>query len=90
MKKMGFKHLKTGQIPSKANPVKQREFLEKDLEPKLEETRAGEWKIFFVDASHFVMCVFLTCLWSISRIFVRASSGRQRFNVLGALDPFSQ
>lgn len=90
MKKMGFKHLKTGQIPSKANPVKQREFLENDLEPKLEEARTGERKIFFVDASHFVMGVFLTCLWSISRIFVRSSSGRQRFNVLGALDPFSQ
>lgn len=90
MKKMGFKHLKTGQIPSKANPIKQREFLENDLEPKLEEARTGERKIFFVDASHFVMGVFLTCLWSISRIFVRSSSGRQRFNVLGALDPFSQ
>jgi len=90
MKKMGFKHLKTGQIPSKANPIKQREFLENDLEPKLEEARIGERKVFFVDASHFVMGVFLTCLWSISRIFVRSSSGRQRFNVLGALDPFSQ
>ena len=90
MKKMGFKHLKTGQIPSKANPLKQREFLENDLEPILEQARAGERKIFFVDASHFVMGVFLTCLWSISRVFVRSSSGRQRFNVLGALDPFSQ
>lgn len=90
MKKMGFKHLKTGQIPSKANPIKQKEFLENDLEPKLAKAKAGEQKIFFVDASHFVMGVFLTCLWSISRIFVRASSGRQRFNVLGALDPFSQ
>ena len=90
MKKMGFKHLKTGQIPSKANPIKQREFLEKDLEPRLDQARTGERKIFFVDASHFVMGVFLTCLWSISRVFVRASSGRQRFNVLGALDPFSQ
>ena len=90
MKKMGFKHLKTGQIPSKANPIKQREFLEKDLEPKLEEARAGKRKIFFVDAAHFVMGVYLTCLWSISRIFVRSSSGRQRYNVLGALDPISQ
>ena len=27
---------------------------------------------------------FLCCLWSFTRIFVRAASGRQRFNVLGA------
>jgi transposase len=26
----------------------------------------------------------LCCLWSVKRIFVRAASGRQRFNVLGA------
>ena len=27
---------------------------------------------------------FLCCLWSFTRIFVRAASGRQRLNVLGA------
>jgi len=39
---------------------------------------------FFVDAAHFVYGTFLCCLWSFTRIFVRAASGRQRFNVLGA------
>lgn len=29
---------------------------------------------------------FLSCLWTIRRVFVRAASGRQRFNVLGAWD----
>ena len=38
----------------------------------------------FVDAAHFVFGTFLCCLWSLTRIFVRAASGRQRFNVLGA------
>jgi hypothetical protein len=28
--------------------------------------------------------MFLCCLWSFSRLFVRAAAGRQRFNVLGA------
>lgn len=28
--------------------------------------------------------MFLCCLWSFTRLFVRAASGRQRFNVLGA------
>lgn len=37
-----------------------------------------------MDAAHFVFGTFLCCLWSFARIFVRAASGRQRFNVLGA------
>jgi hypothetical protein len=40
--------------------------------------------VFFVDAAHFVFGTYLGCLWSFARIFVRAASGRQRFNVLGA------
>lgn len=41
---------------------------------------------FFVDAAHFVLAAFLGILWSATRIFVQAPSGRQRFNVLGALN----
>ena len=37
-----------------------------------------------MDAAHFVFGTFLCCLWSFTRIYVRAASGRQRFNVLGA------
>ena len=40
--------------------------------------------MLFVDAAHFVFGTYLCCLWSILRVFVRAASGRQRFNVLGA------
>lgn len=40
--------------------------------------------MLFGDAAHFVFGTFLCCLWSFVRIFVRAASGRQRFNVLGA------
>lgn len=40
--------------------------------------------MFFVDAAHFVYGSFLCCLWCLARICVRAASGRQRFNVLGA------
>ena len=39
-----------------------------------------------MDAAHFVYGTFLCCLWSILRAFVRAASGRQRFNALGAWD----
>jgi transposase len=61
-------------------------FLETELKPLLEDARAGRGHVFFVDAAHFVFGTFLCCLWSFARIFVRAASGRQRFNVLGAWD----
>jgi transposase len=56
------------------------------LEPRLEEAKAGERSVFFVDAAHFVLAPFLGVLWCFARVFIRAPSGRQRFNVLGALD----
>ena len=40
--------------------------------------------MFFVDAAHFVFGTFLCGRWSFTRRLVRAASGRQRFNVLGA------
>ena len=42
--------------------------------------------VFFVDAAHFVLAPFLGFLWSVARMFIRAPAGRQRFNVLGALN----
>jgi transposase len=39
-----------------------------------------------VDAAHFVFGSFLGFLWSLKRLFVPTGSGRQRFNVLGAVD----
>jgi transposase len=62
----------------------QTEFLETDLKPCLDAAVAGRGHVFFVDAAHFVFGTFLCSLWSFARIFVRAASGRQRFNVLGA------
>lgn len=54
------------------------------MKPRLDQAQAGTRHLFFVDAAHFVYGTFLCCLWSFARIFVRAASGRQRFNVLGA------
>ena len=39
-----------------------------------------------MDASHFVLASFLGWVWCFVRLHVRAASGRQRYNVLGALD----
>lgn len=62
----------------------QAKFHDEELKPKLNAAQAGRGHVFFVDAAHFVLGTYLCCLWSFSRIFVRAASGRQRFNVLGA------
>ena len=62
----------------------QRDFLNDELQPALDAAQKGKGHVFFVDAAHFVYGTFLCCLWSIARVFLRAASGRQRFNVLGA------
>ena len=62
----------------------QKAFLDEKLEPVLHEARKGRGHVFFVDAAHFVLGMFLCSLWSKCRLFIRSSSGRQRFNVLGA------
>lgn len=59
-------------------------FYDGQLKPRLDQAQAGVGHVFFVDAAHFVFGTFLCCLWSFARVFVRAASGRQRFNVLGA------
>ena len=64
----------------------QRRFLEGQLKPVLAAAQAGQGHVFFVDAAHFVFGTFLCCLWSFARLFVRAASGRQRLNVLGAFN----
>ena len=62
----------------------QAEFLETKLEPLLEESRAGNEHVFFVDAAHFVKGAFLCCVWCAVRLFIRGGSGRERYSVLGA------
>lgn len=59
-------------------------FVRSELTPRLEAAQRGEGHVFFADAAHFVFGTFPCCLWSFVRLWVRAASGRQRFNVLGA------
>ena len=56
------------------------------MKPRLDEAQAGNRHVFFVDASHFVLGMYSGCLWTIGRKWIPASTGRQRFNVLGAYD----
>ena len=73
-------------IPAKADPLVQAAYLETVLQPRLEQAQAGQRAVFFVDAAHFVLAPFLGFLWTLARVFIQAPSGRQRFNVLGALN----
>lgn len=83
-KRLGMKYRKMEVIPAKADPDKQSEFLYDKLKPLLEEERQGKRRVFFVDAAHFVMGAFLGMLWCFNRLFLKSSSGRNRYNVLGA------
>lgn len=85
LKRLGMKRLKVGHIPAKADVEEQKTFLKDQLEPRLEEAQQGQRHVFFVDAAHFVLQPFLGFLWCFARVFIQAPSGRQRFNVLGAL-----
>lgn len=73
-------------IPAKADPDLQAEYLQMTIQPCLDDAKAGKREVFFVDAAHFVLAPFLGFLWSVARLFIRAPAGRQRFNVLGALN----
>jgi len=55
----------------------------------LKEAEEGRRQIFFVDASHFVFSVLIGYLWTKVRRFVKGAHGRKRFNVLGAINPFT-
>lgn len=39
-----------------------------------------------MDAAHFVLAPYLGYLWCFTRLFIKAPSGRKRFNVFGALN----
>jgi transposase len=56
------------------------------LEPRLAEAQASQRTVFFMDAAHFVFAPFMGIVWCVERLFVKAPAGRQRVNVLAALN----
>ena len=89
---LGLRYRKVAAIPVppkktiEEHAKEQARFLEQELEPALQEARAGRRAVYFVDAAHFVWAPFLGCLWCLARVFVRSATGRRRYNVLGALN----
>lgn len=89
LKDLNFKFIKVGSVPAKAQTEEkkeQRDFLEKSIKPRLAEVKEGKRVVLFADAAHFVCSSVLGCLWCIVRFFVPTMSGRQRYNVLGAIN----
>lgn len=43
-----------------------------------------------MDAAHFILQPYLSCLWCIDRVFVKAAAGRNRINVLGAINAITK
>jgi hypothetical protein len=46
-------------------------------------------QVFFVDGAHLIHGVNPSVVWSEKRLYVKAYSGRQRLNILGALNAMS-
>jgi len=90
MKHNGLRYIKTGHIPAKADTEKQRQWVKSTLEPAIKEAQNGECHLLFMDAAHFILEPFICALWCIARLFVKASSGRNRINVLGAVNAITK
>jgi len=92
LNRIGLRRLKTGSLPGghKGNTlekrVEQKEFLDNELTPRLEEAKKGNRVILFTDAAHFVHGAFMSYTWCFVRVFVGTPPGRKRFNVLGAIN----
>jgi len=86
MKRHKFRFLKTGHIPAKVNNTEQQDWVEKTLKPVIKAAQDGEVHLLFMDAAHFVLQPFLCCLWCVTRIFIKASAGRNRINIMGAVN----
>jgi transposase len=86
LRRLGFKYRKAGGVPGKADPEKQEWFVREVIDPRMAEAREGKRRVYFVDAAHFVYGSFLGFLWCLARQFIRTPAGRQRYNVLGAVD----
>lgn len=89
---LGFRRLKAGVLPggprgsSEEKELERLDWIENQLAESLEAAKAGQARLFFVDAAHFVYGAFLDFLYCIVRFFLPTPAGRKRYNVLGAIE----
>ena len=84
--RIGFVYKKTKIVPGKADPEKQREFLD-NLE-KLKESKTSEDKIYYLDGVHPQHNSQAACGWILKgkEKKLKSNTGRKRINLNGALD----
>jgi hypothetical protein len=89
MRALEMRFRKAMDIPAKADPAAQFKFLTAIRMPLLQAAILGHCKVFFMDAAHFLHGPATAACWGFAHVLVKAPPGRQRHNVLAALDPAS-
>jgi transposase len=89
MHKLGMKPRKAGHIPAKADEEQQQLFVQNKINKLIHKAQNGRCYLFFMDGAHFTLLPLVQMVWSVTRIFIKAAPGRDRINVLGALDAIS-
>ena len=90
MKRHKLKFIKCGHIPAKADNDNQHQWVGTELKPFIEAAKKEQVHLLFCDAAHFVLQPFLCSLWCAFRVFIKASAGRNRINVLGAVNAITK
>ena len=90
MKRHGLRYLQIGHIPAKADTEAQQKWVKEKLDPAIKEAQNGNCHLLFMDAAHFILQPFICALWCKTRLFIRASAGRNRINVLGTVDAITK
>ncbi len=90
MKRHGLRYLQTGHIPAKSDTEAQQKWVKEKLDPAIEEAQNGACHLLFMDAAHFILQPFICALWCVARLFIKASAGRNRINVLGAVNAITK
>lgn len=88
MHRCGFRFIKTQPIPGRACPDKQAEWVSA-LQLVIDEAKEGKRKLYFMDAVHFTLEAFTCHVWCKEPHYLKTGAGRNRFNLLGCVDPFS-
>ena len=85
LKAHGYSFRKMGSVPGKAVPSLQKQWVD-SLKPYIAEAQSGKCRLLFSDAVHFTLSSFVCNVWSRERIYLKTAAGRNRLNVLGAVD----
>lgn len=85
LKSRGFRFIKLQPIPGNADPEKQEKWV-RELQPVIGQAREGRLRLLFMDAAHFTLEAFTCRVWCRKPLFLKTGAGRNRFNVLAAVD----